>query len=52
MKKLFVKSYDSYCKMIDQNMHLSGKKMKVRNTCECRNCNFLMLDCELQFVSK
>lgn len=28
MKKLFVKSYDSYCKMIDQNMHLSGKKMK------------------------
>ena len=31
MKKVFLKSYDSYCKIVEANMGLNGKKMKVRN---------------------
>lgn len=30
MRKLFIKSYDSYCRRVAQNMHLEGKRMKVR----------------------
>ena len=31
MKKVFLKFYDSYCKIVDENMPLNGKKMKVIN---------------------
>ena len=31
MKKTFLKFYDSYCKIVDENMPLNGKKMKVIN---------------------
>lgn len=31
MKKIFLKFYDSYCKIVDENMPLNGKKMKVIN---------------------
>ena len=32
MKKLFLKYYESYCKIADVNMTSNGKKMKVRIT--------------------